>query len=104
MTRSNLRQPTDAEAAALAEEFPEHVRARGVCELAAIVGGNIRARRMAADLTPADLGRAMGLGPDSSRMSVWRWERGQRLSLETVERLAYALNSDPADLCRQTAP
>ena len=64
------------------------------------IGNNIRERRTSANLTALELGAAMGLKGASARTSVWRWERGMRLSLETVERLAYALGCEAWELCR----
>lgn len=65
-----------------------------------VVAANLKARRKACGLTGSELGGRMGLSGLAARTSVARWETGNRLSLETLDRLARALGTTAWELCR----
>ena len=70
----------------------------GTSRLTAIFGRNLRRLRLEADLSQEDLAHLIGV----HRNYVGALERGERNpTLASVERVATALDADPADMLRE---
>lgn len=63
------------------------------------LGPRIRELRKAAGMTGTELGRAAGLAESSAKVTVHRWERGERVpSLDSLFRIADALDQPVQNL------